>query len=226
MVLPRLVLAGFGLIAALDAVSIGYTLSYHDLIQRVIDGGDFTIAEVSAADDRQNVLEWIQIALFLGVGVVFIVWLRAAYGNLQRLGVSRLRWRRRWAVIAWLIPIANLFLPKRLANDIWRGSDPGRPAEWALRPDASVPWFYLAWWLLFVADGLFDRFAFQKWRDAQSLDSLSSASLTVAASYALDLLAVAFAAVVVYETAKRQRRRTEMVTAVVPADARCALSQG
>src|SRR5207248_955419 len=91
VMLPRLVLAGFGVIAALDAVSIGYTLSYHDLIQRVIDGGDVTIAEVSAADDRQNALEWVQIALFLGVGVVFIVWFRAAYGNLPRLGISRLR---------------------------------------------------------------------------------------------------------------------------------------
>jgi hypothetical protein len=209
--LPALVLVALGLLAALDLVSILYTLSYHDLIRRIIEGRDVTLAEAADADNRQNVLGWTQIGLFLGSAVAFIVWFRAAYGNLPKLGIGGLRWHRLWAIVSWVIPIANLFLPKRLANDVWRGSDPRPPAEAMLDADVPVPWWHSAWWALFIADGFFDRYAFQKWRGAGSLDSLSSASLVLVASYALDLVAVAFAALVVFRTVKRQRQRTEML---------------
>jgi len=118
-------------------------------------------------------------------------------------------WGPSWAIWSWFIPFVDLVLPKQLANDLWRGSDPRLPANTTIDPAARIPWFHTLWWLLFIASGIFDRFAFQRWRDAQSLGSLSSASLTLLASYALDILALGFAFAVVSLTAKRQRNRAE-----------------
>jgi hypothetical protein len=197
-----------------DLVAIVYTLSYHDLIQRFIRGVGVSVSEASDADNRQNILGWTQLGLFVGVAVVFIVWFYAAYSNLRLLGVGLTRGAY-WAVLGWLIPFVNLVLPKRIANDIWRGSNPEPPADGGFEA-ASIPWFHTAWWGLFVVDGIFDRIAFQRWRDAQSLPSLSSASLLVVASYALDLLTILFAVAVVYRTVDRQRSRTQKLGEAQP----------
>ena len=65
-----------------------------------------------------------QIALLLVAGVLLIAFTRRAYRNLSALDVVGLRLSRRWAVIGWLIPVVNLFVPKRLLDDTWRASDP------------------------------------------------------------------------------------------------------
>jgi hypothetical protein len=54
----------------------------------------------------------VQLVTYVIGGVVFIVWFHRAYGNLGALGVDRPRHGRGWAIGAWFIPIANVFIPK------------------------------------------------------------------------------------------------------------------
>lgn len=58
--------------------------------------------------------------LALPAGLLFIVWFHRAYRNLARYGY-RLRHRPTIAIWSWLIPVGNLFAPKQIANEIWRG---------------------------------------------------------------------------------------------------------
>jgi hypothetical protein len=55
-----------------------------------------------------------------------------------------------WAVFSWMIPIVNLYLPKRMVNDAWRGAD-ARRAGWTSH---RVPGIFLIWWLTHLL-GLF-----------------------------------------------------------------------
>ena len=94
----------------------------------------------------------VQAGWFLVTAGLWMAWFRRAYLNLPALGARRLRFRRWWAVGAWLLPVFSLFRPKQVLNDIWRASDPELPpdqaATWRGRPVAELLGW---WWLAFVA---------------------------------------------------------------------------
>jgi hypothetical protein len=97
----------------------------------------------------------VQAVWFLVTAGLWLGWFRRAYLNLPALGARRLRYRRWWAVGAWLLPVFSLFRPKQLLNDIWRASDPDPPPDqgdaWRGRPVAELLGW---WWLAFLASVL------------------------------------------------------------------------
>ena len=94
----------------------------------------------------------VQALWFLVSAALFLAWFRRAYTNLAPLGARRLRYRRWWAVGAWVLPVFSLFRPKQVLNDIWRASDPDLPADmgnrWRHRPVTPLLGW---WWMTFLA---------------------------------------------------------------------------
>lgn len=94
---------------------------------------------------------------FFGLAVLFsagafIAWFFRAYKNLRRLGVQNMRYGDGWAIGAWFIPFFNMVRPKQIANDIWRGSEPGVEvsAQWR---QVEVPSLVHWWWALYLIQG-------------------------------------------------------------------------
>ncbi|MBA2272633.1 MAG: protein kinase [Actinobacteria bacterium] len=97
----------------------------------------------------------VQVLVFLTVALMFVVWFYRAYTNLPHLGIDRLRFSRVWALASWVIPVVNLWRPKQIMNDIWRASDPERPAHGAaLWRGKAVPVIFLMWWCALVGSKL------------------------------------------------------------------------
>lgn len=133
-----------------------------DAAVAIISGLDFMSiagsAHPRAAAKATLTPDWMpgaQLVAFLVIGMMFVVWFYRAYTNLPHLGVDTLRFSRIWAVTSWLVPIVNLWRPKQLMNDIWRASDPNRPAS------SSAPWrgkavpgLFLLWWCALVGGRL------------------------------------------------------------------------
>jgi hypothetical protein len=65
----------------------------------------------------------LQMLIYLATGVMFIIWFRRAYRNLEALGKEGLRFEAGWTVGEWLLPILNLVRPKQIMNDLWRATD-------------------------------------------------------------------------------------------------------
>ena len=84
-------------------------------------------------------------------GGAFVAWAVRAYRNLPALGITDRRYWTIWLVIGWVIPGANLLVPKLLVADIWRASSPAIPldggARWQRRPVASI---VNRWWCSFL----------------------------------------------------------------------------
>jgi hypothetical protein len=209
--LTRLVLSLLVLTIALDFVAIVSDVSYHRLIERVANNGDVSLTQAQSADDRQNTIGYVQFGVVVVGAIFFINWFSRAYKNLGRLGVAGLRWREGWAIGAWFVPFLNLVRPKAIADDIWRGSDPDLPAPRVLPEDAPVPWYFDVWWALFIVYWILSRFAFQHARDADTLSSVSSATLLLVAADGLGVVSAAFAIAVVYRTVDRQRTRARVL---------------
>jgi hypothetical protein len=209
-ILTRLVIAALILCAVLDALAVASDFSYQNLIDRIVAGDSVAPSDAQSADDRQHLIGFGQIGIFLVTAAVFIVWFRKAYTNVARLGISGLRWSPGWAVFAWFVPLLNLVRPKAIANDIWLGSDPHLPPNAALNmgtPLGSVPWFHTAWWGAFVLSFLVGHAAFGNWEDAQTASELSSANNIQTFADVIDLVAAILAIAVVSRTANRQRER-------------------
>lgn len=67
----------------------------------------------------QRVLKVLWVVLILPGGGIYLWWLYRAYSNLHWI-TAGWRYRSEMAVIGWLIPVANLFIPYFIINDLFR----------------------------------------------------------------------------------------------------------
>ena len=131
----------------------------------------------------------ILIAALLGL-VLWVRWFRAVYRGVTALGLAR--YPMIWAALGWFVPVATLFVPKQMVNDLWPGK--ARPLAVEL------------WWLCWVVAGVL--FAVPGDSDVAVLGGGIGAGVT--------LLGTPFA---VLTAAAVTGRLEELVAAVMPAPA-------
>jgi hypothetical protein len=209
----RLVVVLLAATIALDVAAVVLDVRYHNLVAR-LNRLDFSALQATAdAQSRQSDMAVAELALLAITALFFVIWFHRAYKNLGALGVRRLRWSTEWGVIWWFVPFLNLVRPKQIANDTWRGSDPGQPPEIATPAAGPVPWFHTLWWVAFVAESVLGRVAARYDSSAESLSSMLTAANLSTASDAFDLVAAGLAIAVVVATTRRQRARAAMLAA-------------
>lgn len=101
---------------------------------------------------------WTALALLMLVltGVLVIGWTYSASRSLDNRGPIGRRWRGGWTIGSWLVPLANLVLPKFVFNEIERiaqvpyGQVP-IGEEWRAYPRSQLGDL---WWLLWIAGAI------------------------------------------------------------------------
>lgn len=126
----------------------------------------------------------IQLGFYLLAAGVFLVWFYRAYGVARLLG-GRLSYGRLWAVIGWLLPIANFIVPKHLTDDYWRAPDPSKDAH---GPESRVPalihWWWAAWVVASVL-GTISAVAFDDLEDGTGLNDALLIDISAQALYVI-----------------------------------------
>jgi hypothetical protein len=154
----------------------------------------------------------VQGGLWIAVVVLWIIWFHRAYTNLRPLGVPELRFGTGWAIGAWFVPVLNLWRPKQIANDIWRGSDPEAGAQmgsgWR---EKDVPAVFQWWWAAFLVSQWVGNVAVRAAFRAESAPELANAAVAYGISDAFDALAAVLALTVVSRTTDRQEERARRV---------------
>ncbi|MEV0481978.1 DUF4328 domain-containing protein [Streptomyces sp. NPDC050508] len=79
--------------------------------------------------------------------VLFLVWLARSRSNAQALSPGASIPSRGWTIGAWLIPVVNLFVPRRLVLDIGRASS----ASWEQKRDTTL---VNLWWVAWITHAL------------------------------------------------------------------------
>jgi hypothetical protein len=151
--LRRLAIGGLAVIVLIEAANLATDVEYIAVGERLLSGTPPSSAEVSDAEDLVNAAG---VALLMGYLVIgpltFIPWFHRAYINLPRLGVARLRFSGGWAIGGWFVPILNLWRPKQVANDIYRGSQLGAEVNPTFVAGPVAP-LLTWWWALFLIQG-------------------------------------------------------------------------
>jgi Domain of unknown function (DUF4328) len=160
----------------------------------------------------------------LGAVIAVIVWFKAAYDNLEPLGATGLRYSPGWTIGGWFIPIANLVIPKQLANDLWRASDPKLPVEQGRRwKYESVAPVVHVWWIAWLARsatsvgaGAAERVAIRN----VDISGVQGAVRVAAISELLMVVAGIALIVVIRGVTARQSERAALIAASSPERAR------
>ncbi|WP_301127689.1 protein kinase domain-containing protein [Streptomyces cacaoi] len=81
------------------------------------------------------------------VVVLWCLWFRRLRRNAELFRPGGIRHTVSMAVGSWFIPVANLWIPKRVTNDVWKASkDPAKK-----RRSVLTPWLLRVWWAAWVA---------------------------------------------------------------------------
>ncbi|WP_246101115.1 DUF4328 domain-containing protein [Streptomyces cyaneus] len=182
--------AGLALVAFCDLFSLFAGFRFLAVIDG--DGGFFTAPqqELDAAAALYETAGRYQAIVYVPAAIVFVVWFFRMRRNTGLLAPDRFRNGPGWAIGAWLIPLVNLWLPYRIALDMWGAATP-LPAE-GERFRART-WPVNLWWGLFVFSVLFDRYEMTKYRDAETLMEIRDAVVQYMTADAVHIAAAAAA---------------------------------
>ena len=125
---------------------------------------------VLASDERLVAGGAALLATFVVSVILWLLWFHRAYRNVDSFGSLDVRMGTGWAVGAWFIPIVNWFLPKSLANDIWRGTEP-EPLRDGERTEPRVAPLVHWWWAAWLVANLLGNLSFRLIDDARTLDA-------------------------------------------------------
>lgn len=80
-------------------------------------------------------------------GIVWIVWLHRSHRLVSATRGAASRYGQGWTIGAWFVPVANLWIPKQIHDDIWRRTR-------STQEPATVTPLLHWWWALWIGSAL------------------------------------------------------------------------
>jgi len=105
------------------------------------DQGEGVHRPLNALEDSYHLVSTAGEAATLLCAVLFVGWLWRMRDNASALSGERPRYHGLWVYAGWIVPIANLWIPRGLVADIHRKS----------APDRKLPLVVNVWWALWLA---------------------------------------------------------------------------
>ena len=115
---------------------------------------------------------FIQIAIYIATGFLFLKWIHRANHNVRALGASGLQFTPGWSIGYYFIPIYNLWKPYQAMKEIWKSSK--NPANWA---DETANPILSWWWFFWIVSGLVGNLSFRLSMRAEEISELLVANV-------------------------------------------------
>jgi hypothetical protein len=166
------------IIAIVGVVSVVSDLMERDLIQRMRDGGEVTLQEAEASDDRQAAIAVIQLGLLIVSAITFLMWLYLARLNLDAFGVEGVRFAPRWTWLGFVIPVMNVYRPYQVVAEIWKASNPrARSPAFSAWKHTEVNDIVKVWWGSWLILNAVGRLLRRTYDYTDTIDSLLTSNL-------------------------------------------------
>ncbi|GHG19346.1 DUF4328 domain-containing protein [Streptomyces zaomyceticus] len=168
---------------------------FFDVLLGLADVRDLTADGTESVDPARfgplnlNLVYSMSFTLYLATGIVFIVWFYRLRKNAE-VWASDLQTRKPgYAVGGWFIPIANFWIPRAIAVEIWRAS---RPAPYAADGRRELT-LLNCWWTCWIVGTLVNWASGQMYETAGTTGDYDAASQWSLAGFALDIVAAVLA---------------------------------
>ncbi len=190
--LLRAAVAGLAVVTLSDLFSLFAEIRYWAAIDG--DDGFATVPQdkLEAVTSLYDTAARYQAIVYLPCAILFVVWFFQMRRKTGPLAPDQFRKGPGWAIGAWVIPLANFWMPYRVAFDMWGAATP-LPAD-GERYRARV-WPVNLWWGLFVLSTLSSWYAGREYQDAGMLTEIKDGLVLYTAA---DVTHIAAAAAAVY----------------------------
>ncbi|MEU6573773.1 DUF4328 domain-containing protein [Streptomyces sp. NPDC046805] len=164
----------------------------------------------------RNLMGW-RTGLLLVALLQFSIWLANMRDVADVLWPQGQRRRKAWLVFGWVIPVAQLFVPKMFVNDLWAA---GQPEPHRRRGHPLLT----AWWLsvLVAANSYAFNDASKDLKKAVTTDQARHALRQIIISDGLDICAAVLSIVVLWQLIRRLERAASIAPVEVWATGRTA----
>ncbi|MEV6397809.1 DUF4328 domain-containing protein [Streptomyces sp. NPDC051907] len=203
--LSHAVVALLAFVVLADAFAFSTAVNLRSLMGSVIDG------DVAAySDEDLERADWLmvggsalQLLALVATAAVFIVWFYRVRSNAEVFAPDLMQRGKGWAIGSWFIPIANLWIPRQIAGDVWTASrpDPYAGAKGDGRSALNL------WWTVMVVSFAIERIASKQYDRADSAEELRSAANTLMFSTVLDIVAAVLAILFVRRLTRMQHTK-------------------
>ncbi|MFE6685627.1 DUF4328 domain-containing protein [Streptomyces sp. NPDC057743] len=188
-----------GVVIATDLFALWQGVHFYQLIGRLVDDvNSVRLQEVERADAWYVASGYAQTAALIATGVVFIVWFHRTRVNAEVFDPDDHAKHRAWAIWGWIVPVINLWFPRRIAVDAWNAS-----ADRNSRSTALLNW----WWALWIVSLYFGRMASRQYARAEGLQEIKGAVAVVMASEVIDIAAAVLATLFVHRLTRMQHEK-------------------
>lgn len=120
------------------------------LLLRRIQAGDYSQAEAEANDLRHQIIAYSNVAIYIVCIVLFIMWFRRAYNNLNLSGRENTKYAEGWASGAWFVPFLNLGRPYLIMLEIWEKTQRATENLISTKSGKIIGW----WWTLWIINNI------------------------------------------------------------------------
>ncbi|MFJ8072683.1 DUF4328 domain-containing protein [Streptomyces sp. NPDC096176] len=204
-------------VAVTDIAAITAALNLRRLMT-IMESGDFlaySTEDADLADLLMVVTSFAQFAAFAATVVVFIIWFHRVRSNAELFALDRFTKSRGWAIGGWFIPVAFLWIPRRVAAETWTAS---RTDPYA-GDDHEHGTLVNVWWIAFVASWLVTRYADRLYDKAETTQEIVSAADALVVAGVVDIVAAVLAALFVRRLTHMQHARALGKVGATPAEA-------
>ncbi|MBL3667427.1 DUF4328 domain-containing protein [Streptomyces sp. M2CJ-2] len=189
----------FSLTVGVDLLAAAFDANVWRLMDEMLGGGSVEDADLTRADALQAVAGVLQVAVLVATSVVFVIWFYRVRRNADFFALDSCEMKSGWAIGAWFVPIANLWLPRKVAGEVWDAS-----TDWDSEARRPSPTLMNVWWALFVATWLVGRVATSAYEDAAGVEEMKRAAGMMMLSDTLDAVAALFALLFVRKLTRMQ----------------------
>lgn len=205
-----------GVVVAVDLFAIAAGLHVRGQWDRLVtDSAAYVYRSAGDRADRlYSYATTAQVYALLVTGIVFIAWFRRTRRNAEVFEAGVQPMGPGWAVGGWFVPVANLWIPYRIARGIWAASAQTSPdGRWRTVSHRPLN----LWWSAWAGSSLFAWFCNYRWARAREPQQIVDAATLTAVADALHIVAAVLAVVFVRSLTGMQSERAAHRLAPVPA---------
>ncbi|MFC9114311.1 DUF4328 domain-containing protein [Streptomyces sp. NPDC057092] len=178
-----------GLVMLADVLNTAAAFFMRSQMDRITSGvGDVDLTDLDRADSALAGTGVFYLLALLATATVFIIWFHRVRQNAEVFAPDTQRRSAGWAIGAWFIPFANLWIPRGIALDVLRAGEPD-PYGGTVRHQGLLN----AWWGVWIASNVFDRLATRRYDDAESPQAVHDATGWLITGSLLDIVAAVLA---------------------------------
>ncbi|MFJ8868124.1 DUF4328 domain-containing protein [Streptomyces sp. NPDC102473] len=197
-----------GGVIATDVLALAAGMNVRSEFAGLGETGLFDPAPADRAEILYGMAGSLQLLAMLATAVVFIIWFHRVRINAEVFDASLQPMRPGWAIGGWFVPVANLWLPRRVAAGVWTASaQTNTDGGWRTVSMAPLD----LWWTLWVVSTLFTWIS-SKIYDQAELSEVAGAVTLVMAADGLDIVAAVLAILFVRRLTRMQGERAALGT--------------